>query len=230
MKIRSFFRKIDWVNHLFTFGGTLLGVLIAFYLSNYHENKRNEDRLEQAMTNIYEELENNKENTESHADTLALNIQVLEYLEELMDSTYDLITTQSKADELLREYPRFLKIDGKTFVKDSLYDFDLTLNLNFNMLQVSDIAWTSALAADILHLVDYQKSLSLHSIYRIQKNIYDDSQAAIDLLKGAIKETEHKDISKLIFREYYSQIKLAYQFEQGLVKAYNSILEQWNKP
>ena len=51
--------KIDWRNHFVAFLSALLGILIAFQLEDYSDNKQKEEELEIIIKSIKVEIQNN---------------------------------------------------------------------------------------------------------------------------------------------------------------------------
>lgn len=65
-KLKEKLRRLDWGNHLLNFLGTCLGVLLALYLSNYQQHRRDHQRLDIAMENIIAEIQENYNKTKKH--------------------------------------------------------------------------------------------------------------------------------------------------------------------
>ena len=132
MKVLSFFKKVDWPNQLFNFLGTLLGVLIAFWLSNYQANKAKRELLYATQQNLIAEIEKNKEHIIEHIDTVEVAIDAMEALAPLVNDSLDVIATIAQMKEIEEKYNNFYNETGKEAINDSLYNFDGDLNFGFS--------------------------------------------------------------------------------------------------
>ena len=224
-KRRSILKRIDWANHFMSFVGTCLGVLLAFYLANYHENKRNQERLELAMTNIKKEIERNRDNARQHADTLLWGVNAMNALKPFLSETYEIIGTSEQMTAFQKAHPGFYKLEKEEPVNDSLMNFHGSLELNFNIIPVSEIAWNNANSMDVLHLTDYQTSFQLHSLYSFQSSVKNDSQKLFENLKELLKNAGDDDLAAMIFEEYLPQMILTQRMEQSLAESYDKALE-----
>ncbi|MBK7870398.1 MAG: hypothetical protein IPJ74_06790 [Saprospiraceae bacterium] len=227
-KLKERLRRLDWGNHLFNFLATLFGVLIAFYLANYQENRRDQKRLEVATKHIIAEIEKNLESTKNHIKKISLQSDALQIFVNYLDDKNDLIATQAQIDSFMKKFPGFYTLKDKKAINDSLYNWNGDLNLSFDFLGVSDIAWRNAQGMDVLHLMDFKTSSDLYGLYQFQTEAVTDAKKAIDILKNAMSEinTQEGKTLKEGIKQYQYQLVLARQFEEALSTYYANVLKQ----
>ena len=224
-KIKKISRKIDWPNQLLNFIGTLLGVLIAFWLSTYQANQKEQERLEVANKNILAEVERNYERTQSHIDTLDYAIRALRAIEGFVNDSMEIVTTLKQMENFQTEFAHFYKAENPEAINDTLYNFHGNMNLNFNLLDISDIAWKNANGLGIIHQMETEKAFVLFQVYTFQEQVQQNAQKAVETLKAALQEEENPIIRKIIFNDYLSQLRLSIQFEKGLLLYYDRALD-----
>jgi len=62
--------KIDWLNHTVAFFSALLGILIAFQLEDYADNRKDNEELKSALNAIKNEINNNLNIYQTNVDQL----------------------------------------------------------------------------------------------------------------------------------------------------------------
>jgi len=189
-------RRIDWGNHLFNFLATLLGVLIAFYLANYQEHRREEVRLAAAMENIKAEISSNKRILEQHLDANSKQMRALSAIAPLLNDENDITATEPQMTAIQEQFPGFYEVEERTYLRDSLYEWNGSLSINFNYLEVSDLAWRNAQNLNILHLVDFEVSSQLNELYFFQQEVLNEVQKAIDIVKGLSNANEEEIVMR----------------------------------
>jgi len=220
--------RIDWVNHSLSFVGTCLGVLLAVYLTNVQENRKELARLQVAMDNIKNEINGNLEKTTRHIEELEAQMKALDAIKEFIDTSMQLIATEAQIDSFQQKFPDFYDATGKDPLNDSLYEWHGKMDFDFNRLEISDIAWQNAQAMDVLHLADFQKSYELHALYRFQDEVLADTQKPMSILKSAISgQIDEASIYKSIFQDYRTQLTVVRMFDDGLKGYYEATLENW---
>jgi hypothetical protein len=220
MKVLSFFKKVDWPNQLFNFLGTLLGVLIAFWLSNYQVNKAKRELLYATQQNLIAEIEKNKEHIIEHIDTVEVAIEAMEALAPLVNDSLDVIATIAQMKEIEEKYNNFYNETSKEAINDSLYNFDGDLNFGFFLLDLSKVAWQNATSTNTSNQFNPDLSYLLFRIYNFQDQADENHKKVIELLKAAITNPEKSRQKELIFNDYLSQLKLSIQFEKALLEYY----------
>ncbi|MFN7120334.1 MAG: hypothetical protein ACK4TA_26340, partial [Saprospiraceae bacterium] len=217
-------------NHLLIFIGTFLGVLLSLYLKNYQHNRRVRERLHIALENIISEIKENSKKTEIHLQKATYQLGAIDMIRPLINEKDSLLGTEVQVNKMIKEYPDFFSAKKRTPAGNGLYYWDASLNLNFDYLDLSDIAWRNAQAMDVLHLVDFKTANELYSLYNLQYQVLTDVKKAIDILKEIPVGNNNDESSiQLILQDYQRQLRIARDFEKGLSEYYMQILQQLNK-
>ncbi len=229
-KLRTLFAGIHWMNHFFAFIGTCAGVLLAFFLADYQEKRNAQDRLEKAATQIMLEIEQNKNILKKHSDYLSKQVNAMERIKPLLRADTAIMATEKEIGAIIDSFPDFFIPEKKILVKDSIYEWRGDMNVNFNMPGLSDIAWENAQALEVLHLVDFETSYMLFSLYKLQDYLRAEANDNMELIKNLFKAPKDKgDIFKVIFDDYLRKIRILSSLENNVLKAYEDNLENLKK-
>ncbi len=224
-KLRSLFSGIHWMNHFFAFVGTCVGVLLAFFLTDYQEKRNDKARLSKVINQIQLEIEQNKGILETHAEYLRKQVKAMESIKPLLQADTTIWATEKEMNTIIDSFPEFFIPEKKTPINDSLYEWRGDMNVNFNMPGLSDIAWGNAQALEVLHLVDFETSYMLFSLYKFQDYLKAEASENMELIKNLFKTPEEEGgIFKIIFGDYYRKIKLLNALENNILQAYEGNL------
>lgn len=225
-KLRSLFSGIHWMNHFFAFLGTCAGVLFAFFLTDYQERRSNQERLEKVMAQLKLEIEQNHAALENHSETLSTQIASMRKIKPLLREDTLIIASKTQMDHILEHYPGFFEPEEHLPYEDTLFQWRGDLNVNFNMPGLSEIAWKNAQALDIMHLVDFDTSYKLFSLYSFQERLREESIRDFEEMKEGIKSKKSEvEFLNFIFGEYLSGIRILAEFEKSILDYYQINLE-----
>jgi len=228
-KLLSLFTGVQWMNHFFAFVGTCVGVLLAFFLTDYQEKRNDKDRLEKVVHQIRLEIEQNKSILENHADYLSKQIKAIDRIKPLLKADTSIWATEREIASIIDSFPEFFIPEKKTLIKDSLYEWRGDMNINFNMPGLSDIAWDNARALEVLHLVDFETSYMLFSLYKFQDYLKAEATSNMELIKNLFKAPEEGGVFKIIFDDYYKKIHILSSLEKNILEAYEGNLNNLEK-
>ncbi len=164
--------KIDWINHLVGLLGVLFGVLIAFWLSNWSNEKRAEATLEVALVNIKSEVSRNDANLDTIFNN---NLKLYEFLGKYLksvDAEMNVTATDQVWKSLQRQYPEYLEDEGSE------------VRLDLDLFQLSDVAWSAAHRTDAFSSMDYNLAFALEKSYDLQARLSEFDGSLINDLKG----------------------------------------------
>ncbi|MEQ9592009.1 MAG: hypothetical protein RLN86_05390 [Cyclobacteriaceae bacterium] len=164
--------KIDWINHLVGLLGVLFGVLIAFWLSNWSDEKRAEATLEVALVNIKSEVSRNDANLDTIFNN---NLKLYEFLGKYLksvDAEMNVTATDQVWKSLQRQYPEYLEDEGSE------------VRLDLDLFQLSDVAWSAAHRTDAFSSMDYNLAFALEKSYDLQARLSEFDGSLINDLKG----------------------------------------------
>lgn len=158
--------KIDWPNHIIGFFSALFGILIAFELEEWRDQRNQVEIARIAFENLKKEIENNR--TTLH-ENVSANIQHLRTLQSLLhqlDNQLKFSGTSMEADSINQNFGHVVfieKPDPLSKGKDKPLVHIGMGNITIPSLQTS--AWESAKATGALNLMNYEKVLTLSSLY-----------------------------------------------------------------
>ncbi len=159
--------KIDWPNHIIGFFSALFGILIAFELEEWRDEKNQIEIAHIAFENLKKEVQINQN---SLHENIAINIKHLKSLQGLlsqMDNQLGFIGSKAEADSINKHFSQVAFIEWDDLVNKSKMVKPVVIiglhNITIPMLQSS--AWESAKATGALNLMEYEKVLSLSSLY-----------------------------------------------------------------
>jgi hypothetical protein len=225
-KLRSLFSGIHWMNHFFAFVGTCAGVLLAFFLTDYQEKRNDKDRLEKVVAQLVLEIEQNKNILKNHSDYLSKQVNAITIVKPLLRADTTILATEHQIGAIIDSFPEFFVPEKKTLVKDSLYEWKGDMNINFNMPGLSDIAWGNAQALEVLHLVDFETAYMLFSLYKFQDYLKAEANSNMELIRNIFKTSkEEGGVTKIIFNDYYRQIRILASLEENMLEAYEGNLK-----
>lgn len=227
-KLKEGLRRLDWGNHLLNFLATLFGVLLAFYLTNYQENRRDHQRLKAAKENILTEIKDNEKNAQNHLAETTKILATLTAFKKFVTDQAQIVGTEVQVNGFRKSFPDFFKVEDKKQIHDDLFEWEGSFSLNMNYLNVSDIAWQNAQAMDVLHLMDYGTTTALYSMYRYQNDVVSDAAKAIDMIKNMSNYNDDEGF-RVIFKDFKGQLELLVQLETGLTANYAGILKTLEK-
>lgn len=167
--------KIDWPNHLIAFFSALLGILIAFQLEDYRENRQDDEKLQNTVNAIQNEIDNNLKIYQTNVDQIG---NWLEYWElfSRVDGDGLLEVNKYKYERLRTTSPNRFK--GWILIQqmsDSVLVFQTNGDLDVDILPETGISissWTAGLYSGILNRFDHNRLVKLTHIYEwIEKDL-----------------------------------------------------------
>ncbi|PHN07910.1 hypothetical protein [Flavilitoribacter nigricans] len=221
-----FTARIDWPNHLMAFISTLLGVWLAFSLGNYYEHQRERERMTVAMDNVRQEIRKNEGKLKEHVGHLDSLMRAVSAFGKLLNEDLNMVAGTGQMDHFLQEHGWFIDIEEKKPYRDSLYEYDGSLNLNLRYMSISNIAWENTKLMDVLHLVDTETAFKLHGLYGLQAETQRSLTDAIDIVKNLFQNNhDSKTVTRTIVNDLKGQIQFSYSLERALQLNYELILK-----
>ncbi len=158
--------KVDWPNHLIGFFSALFGILIAFELDEWREAKNHRDDAHNAFQKVKQEIGFNKNLLH---ETVNRNLQLLDLLEvELLPYVNEALvysgslTAAKTINSKVTPVARIILSDSVS----SVIREPILINLgSFLRPTFHYSAWESAKATGIINYIDYEKVLTISSLY-----------------------------------------------------------------
>jgi hypothetical protein len=160
--------KIDWKNHVIAFFSAMLGILIAFQLEDYRDNRQEKEKLRVTLNAIKKEIENNRTIYQTNINRLS---DFLEYFElrELTNEKGELKLTKDKFERMKAKHPdRFRNWILLKQQNDSSIIFDTHWEFTIDTAPetgVSTSSWQAGLYEGILNRLDNNTLSQLTQIY-----------------------------------------------------------------
>jgi hypothetical protein len=199
MKFSTSQYKIDWPNHVIGFFSALFGILIAFELEEWRDEKNQIEIARIAFENLKKEVQINQN---SLRENIAINVKHLKSLQALlnrMDNQLGFIGSKEEADSINRNFSQVAFIEWDDVVNNNTLVKPIVIiglhNITIPMIQSS--AWESAKATGALNLMDYEKVLSLSSLYNPPR-ILDELGQIRNFLRNSDNILSKKELSILL--------------------------------
>jgi len=198
MRWRSW--KVDWPNHTIGFFSALFGILIAFELDQWRENENNKDDAHNAFLKIKQEVQINKDILH---ETVNTNLRLIDLLEiELVPFINDRLEYKGPTEKAA-EINQNVQPIGRIIIGDSLAAF-ITSPALINMGSLlrpalHNSAWESAKATGVINYIEYEKVLSISSLYNSPR-IMEELSEIKSLLRNA-DEIKTKDALVSLLKE-----------------------------
>src|ERR1700755_1317393 len=181
MKFKLGTVHINWPDHLVGFFSALFGILIAFQLEEWRDQREREQLVSLALQNLKSEIDINKN---YYGETTRFNEAFLHFLNESAPHITEELTFQGSkdlADSLSTVFPGHFSIQAAAeSKKPSTAPLKVTLNISVHHPLTA--AWESAKATGALNFMDFEKVHLLSLIYHQEKLLNE-----IDNLNALIK-------------------------------------------
>ena len=155
--------KIDWPNHIIGFFSALFGILIAFELEEWRDQKNQVEIAQIAFENLKKEIQINQNSLHENVANNINHITALQSLLPKLDSQLKFTGSLIEADSINQYFGQVVFIEKKSATDDKPAVHIGLGNIAVPIIQSS--AWESAKATGALNLMNYEKVLSLSSLY-----------------------------------------------------------------
>jgi len=214
--------KIEWANHIIAFFSALLGILIAFQLDDYRDNRQENEKLQNSLHAIKNEIDNNLNIYKKNVDQLG---PWFEYWKLISKADKDGLVTvkKNKFDSLnTKVSSRFKDWELIEQKNDSILVFLTTDDVVFDFIPQTGITvsgWSAALYSGIFNRLDSDLMIKLTLIYEwIEKDL---GVSDREILEDQFNEG-FDDIDVII--AYYSRIEKVHRLKlQRIKKIYDEI-------
>jgi len=155
--------KIDWANHIIGFFSALFGILIAFELEEWRDQKNQVEIAQIAFENLKKEIQINQNSLHENVANNINHITALQSLLPKLDGQLKFTGSLVEADSINQYFGQVVFIEKKSAVGVKPVVHIGLGNIAVPIIQSS--AWESAKATGALNLMNYEKVLSLSSLY-----------------------------------------------------------------
>src|SRR6478736_912629 len=182
MKFKFGSIHINWPDHLVGFFSALFGILIAFQLEEWRDQREREQLVQLALQNLKSEIDINKNYYE---ETTRFNETFLQFLTESSSNISEELTfrgSSTAADSLNKFFPAHFSIGQPLVASSKTLPIKITLNISVHHPLTA--AWESAKATGALNFMNFEQVHLLSLIYHQEKLLNE-----IDNLNSLIKNS-----------------------------------------
>jgi hypothetical protein len=222
-------KRIDWSNHIVGFFSALFGILIAFELDEWKENRKEEKVAANAFVRLQQEIDINSNMLHEMVNT---NLSLINDLQTkvLNKVDNDLVFTGTRqewnainGDQKLTKFALVLPIRDRSgnFISDVS-----VLHVMFSGLihpVIHNSAWESAKTIGALNNMSYEKVLSLSSLYNPTR-LLDELTEIRSLLRNADEIRTKVELEKLLI-----QLQDAYRIIEEELAQYDAFAGMLNE-
>lgn len=222
-------RRIDWPNHVVGFFSALFGILIAFELDEWKENRKEEKVAINAFVRLQQEIDINRNTLH---ETVRTNLELVNGLQmKVLDKVNDKLLFTGTVEEA-REINNDPQLSSIAFIHlrdeatGSVSRKGLELHVIFSGLihpVIHNSAWESAKTIGALNNMSYEKVLSLSSIYNPAR-LLDELAEIRGLLRNADDVDTKADLEKLL-----SELEDAYHIIESELTQYDAFAGMLNQ-
>lgn len=191
-------RKVNWVNHSVGFISVVLGVIIAFWLNNWNEQRKEKKSIQVALQNIKSEMIRNQASLDTIINQNARQADFLSKYLESVDEDMNIIVPTEEWGKLVAEYPDQLELQSSG------------VRLNMDLYQLSEVAWATTNRTGILSSVSFDLAYTLESTYDLQEKVNEFDQSFLSDLRAI---TGKKTPFNRVYRSLTISLDLAHQLK-----------------
>lgn len=199
-KLLTINKKIDWLNHLLEFLVVLIGILIAFQLNKYSENKSKSNLIKNHLDYVKLECQENEKELDIYLQQINKQIEYCDSLLLEISSTKNLIIIRDLSTKLL-----------------DLRNIDLSRNAYEVLTQSGDIRFLKDydLKREIISLYDSFKNVD--KINQSNQNLYDSHfypylKSNFDLVNWKYVDIKSKNDKELYYSKEFANIISTYRY------------------
>lgn len=171
-KVRILLTGIDWKNHFLGFLSVLIGVLIAFWLNDWNENKKLQKSINSALFNLRSEIKTNHDNALRVKEFNDKQYRFLREMYDIVDEDLNLTVDDSSVVYIYSEIFE-IPVDSIT-----------NTGIEIDLFSLSDVAYHTFKEAQILSNIDFSLALILADTYNTQYKLSDLDDDIIDEAKS----------------------------------------------
>ncbi|WP_420604096.1 hypothetical protein [Flagellimonas sp.] len=206
------FFKLKNLNWKYILGEILLlfvGINLAIWFNDWNASKAVQQDKEVALVKIKGEIEANLEELVQNRE---INQQIPSFFAE-MDSLNDdhgkLILKPSTMQDFRQRYPRYFSSVDSVALDDGLYEYDVDAFVNFEITDLSSIAWEIAKSTGIFHEFGYDCLYDLQGLYYTQDLVKVELDKATDALRAGSMRTLVRELA--ILKQLEGQLEDQYK-------------------
>lgn len=213
MRIRKLKNDFNWK---YVVGEILLifiGISLAIWFNNWNASNKSKREIEISLKHIKKEIESNVLEMKKARKINGSILEAYSEYRKLYDGkTTELITSSKYLDSLQNTYPGFFRVTDSLKINSDVNRYSGTTYINLELAELSDIAWETTRAVNIINEFKYECLYELEGMYNLQRRV----QNEIDKAANALQKGE--------FEELMRTLKFMMQLDHQLEKDYDDML------
>ncbi len=171
--------KASWFSPLLV---TMIGVLLALFFENMIQEFNLKSNKQISIQNIKQEIIDNIESVETEKNNDSLMAFFKDLLKQNDVFSKTITIHQDSMMHFQKKHEVFFEIKNKKAAKGGAFTYELNFNYHISLIQVSDIAWQTALLRKSAIEIDYECLQGLVYIYDMQKRFVVQQDKLLDAM------------------------------------------------
>lgn len=175
-----------------TMTSSIIGIVFGIYLTSYLQNRSLVREQKHAMSRVFQELKQNKENLQECYDTLTLKHNGFKYfapylIDIITDEKEDFVIHKDSLDLFKQQTRSIVLVESIESIADSIKidgEFNLQINVGSPILLtgLSHIIWDVYRNTDFLSITDFDCLSELETIYALKERLRAENKLFVDNL------------------------------------------------
>jgi len=215
MRVFKLKNRFDWKYILGEVLLIFIGINLAIWFNNWNTQQQNNQARDVAIEKIKGEISNNSKELEvsfNNAQQVADAIHTLKPLFRGNTSVLEVSSEQMK--EIHRRFPGFYLVKDSSSVDNGKFRYTGALYLQLELIELSDIAWETTKALEVLNEFGYECLYDLEGMYSLQNRVQKEIDKAAETLQNS-------DLNTLL-----KVLNFMEQLEEQLSKDYQKMMTQ----
>lgn len=190
--------RIDWPNHIIGFFSALFGILIAFELEEWRDNRNQAEIARIAFENLRKEVQINQSGLRANVADNIRHLTTMQQLLSKLDNQLRFTGSSAEADSINQNFAQIVFIEKSEALSQSQVRPLAHIGMgNIVVPVMHSSAWESAKATGALNLMEYEKVLSLSSLYNSPR-ILEELEEIRNLWRSSDKVSNKTELSILL--------------------------------
>ncbi len=159
----------------------MVGIVIGLYLTRHFEKRAQASAQQEAMAQVFQEIEDNNTLLKKHYDVLESSYTSMRYLFSKVDDNLALVLHKDSVAHFKTATASIFTYTGEEPLPDDKRRIrgDMNLDIESELIarDLSDIVWTSYKQTAYLSITPFKCLTDIEAIYDVQQDVDDDNAA-----------------------------------------------------
>ncbi len=219
--MRRFLTKLLTNSWTVTLVATMIGVFAGIYLNNLYSNRSILQNRANALAQINNEVEKNREILKKSLEAHRYYKGGLSFLFRHLNEDEDLIVHRDTMEIFRETFPNALLLSDSTQVSGDLFNYEGELNFDIKgipSIELSNVAWETFKASNLASTVNFDCLYQLELLNRLQERVRVENDKLIRMFVG---EAEMGERGVLLTAKW----NLLLELEDSLLALYDDFIE-----